>query len=56
MDFYLEDLEEQAIRAIKATKGKWKPAEVDNVEVASLSVLPITFDFQTNPTLPALIR
>jgi TonB family protein len=53
---YLEDLEEQAIKAIKATSGEWEPAEVENVEVASLSVLPITFDFEKNPTLPALIR
>lgn len=53
---YLKDLEEQAIKAIKATSGDWEPAEVENVEVASLSVLPITFDFEKNPTLPALIR
>ncbi|WP_375586023.1 energy transducer TonB [Cyclobacterium xiamenense] len=53
---YLKDMEEQAIKAIKATSGEWEPAEVENVEVASLSVLPITFDFEKNPTLPALIR
>jgi TonB family protein len=56
VEIYLEDLEEQAIRAIKATEGEWEPAEVENVKVASLSVLPITFDFEKNPTLPALIR
>lgn len=56
MEVYLKDMEEQAISAIKATSGEWEPAEVENVEVASLSVLPITFDFEKNPTLPALIR
>lgn len=56
MERYLKDMEEQAINAIKATSGEWEPAEVENVEVASLSVLPITFDFEKNPTLPALIR
>lgn len=56
MERYLTDMEEQAIKAIKATSGEWEPAEVENVEVASLSVLPITFDFEKNPTLPALIR
>ncbi|SEJ57131.1 TonB protein C-terminal [Cyclobacterium xiamenense] len=56
MERYLTDMEAQAIKAIKATSGEWEPAEVENVEVASLSVLPITFDFEKNPTLPALIR
>ncbi|SHN21749.1 TonB protein C-terminal [Cyclobacterium lianum] len=56
VDMYLEDLEQQAIEALKATSGDWEPAEIDNVQVASLSVLPITFDFEKNPTLPALIR
>lgn len=56
IEMYLEDLEKQAINAIKATEGKWDPAEVDNVEVASLSVLPITFDIEANPTLPSFIR
>jgi hypothetical protein len=55
VELYLEDLEEQAIEALKATEGQWDPAEVDNVEVASLSVLPITFDIKANPTLPAMI-
>ncbi|SMD45329.1 TonB protein C-terminal [Aquiflexum balticum DSM 16537] len=56
MDFYVEDLEEQAIKAIKATEGKWKPAEINNVEVASLSVLPITFNLKTNPSFPTMIK
>ncbi len=56
VEMYMKDLEQQAIKALKATSGEWEPAEIDNVEVASLSVLPITFDFEKNPTLPALIR
>lgn len=56
IDIYLEDLEEQAVSAIKATSGDWKPAKVEGVEVSSLQVVPVTFDFKTNPTLPVLIR
>lgn len=56
VEMYLEDLEQQAISALKATSGDWEPAAIDNVQVASLSVLPITFDFEKNPTLPSLIR
>ncbi len=56
VDIYLEDLQNQAVSAIKATSGNWSPAKVEGVEVSSLNVIPITFDFEKNPTLPALIR
>lgn len=56
MEVYLNELEEQAIEAVKATSGNWEPAEVDNVDVSSLAVVPVTFDFEKNPALPALIR
>ena len=56
VDMYLADLQEQAISAIKATSGNWTPAKVEGVEVSSLEIVPVTFDFKKNPTLPALIR
>lgn len=56
MDMYLKDLQEQAISAVKATSGEWDPATVEGVEVASLAVVPVTFDFEKHPSLPVLIR
>ncbi len=56
MESYLEDLENQAVTAVKETSGNWEPAKVAGVDVASLAVVPITFDFQKDPFLPALIR
>lgn len=56
MESYLNDLEEQAVEAVKATSGQWEPGEVNNVDVSSLAVVPVTFDFEKNPSLPALIR
>ncbi len=53
---YLEDLERQAVEAIKATSGNWEPGKVDGVDVSSLAVVPVTFDFEKHPSLPALIR
>ncbi len=53
---YLKELERQAVSAVKSTSGEWEPAEVEGVDVASLAVVPVTFDFEKNPTLPALIR
>ncbi len=53
---YLNQMEEQAIEAVKATSGEWEPGKIDGVEVASLVVMPVTFDFEKNPTLPAIIR
>ncbi len=56
MENYLKDLEKQAVSAVKATSGDWEPGEVNDVDVASLAVVPVTFDFEKNPSLPALIR
>ncbi|WP_425638078.1 energy transducer TonB [Algoriphagus yeomjeoni] len=56
VDMYLDDLQEQAVAAVKATSGNWTPAKVEGVEVSSLEIVPVTFDFKKNPTLPALIR
>ncbi|QIA09066.1 energy transducer TonB [Draconibacterium halophilum] len=56
MDMYLKDLERQAVSAVKATSGKWEPAKVEGVDVASLAVVPVTFDFEKDPSLPTLIR
>ena len=56
VDVYLEELRQQAVEAIKATSGKWEPGKIDGEEVSSLAVVPVTFDFRKNPSLPALIR
>ena len=56
MESYLNDLKEQAVEAVKATSGNWEPGEVDNVGVASMAVVPVTFNFKKDPSLPALIR
>lgn len=56
VDRYLDQLEKQAVEAVKATSGEWDPGKVDGVEVASMVVMPVTFDFEKNPTLPAIIR
>ncbi len=56
MESYLEDLQNQAVSAVKATSGNWEPAKVEGVAVSSLVVVPVTFDFEKNPMLPALIR
>lgn len=49
VEAFLEDLEEQAIEAVHETSGEWEPAEVEGVEVASLAVIPITFDLEDHP-------
>ncbi len=49
VEAYLEDLEEQAVEAVHNTSGEWEPAEVEGVEVASLAVIPITFDLENHP-------
>ena len=55
MEKYLKDLEQQAVTAIKATSGNWEPGKVEGVEVASMIVIPVNFDFRKNPSLPTLI-
>ena len=49
VDRYLDDLREQAVAAVKETSGNWEPAEVEGVEVASLAVIPVTFELETYP-------
>ena len=56
MESYVEDLENQAVSALKTTDGEWIPGSVDGVKVPTLVVLPVTFDFEKDPALPALIR
>jgi TonB family protein len=54
MESYLGDLEEQAVSAVKATSGKWEPAKVEGVDVASLAVVPVTFELEKHPSLPMM--
>lgn len=56
MEYYVEDLEEQAIGAIKETSGQWVPGKINGVSVPSLAIVPVTFDFKKDPFIPALIR
>ncbi len=56
METYVEDLEQQAVSAIKATSGDWECGKVEGVDVASLVVVPITFDFRKDPSMRAFIR
>ncbi len=56
MDMYVEKLEKEAAEAIEKTSGKWEPSEVEGEEVASLVIVPITFDIKKNPFLPAMIQ
>lgn len=53
---YLKDLEQQAVKAVKATSGDWKPGKVNGVEVSSMAVVPVNFDFRKNPSIPTLIQ
>ncbi len=53
---YLNDLREQAVEAVKATSGNWEPGKVEDVDVASMAVVPVTFDFEKDPAIRALIR
>ena len=56
MDMYVEKLEDEAAEAVKETSGNWEPGEVEGEEVASLVIVPITFDVEKAPFLPAMIR
>ncbi len=55
-DSFVKDLRKEAIAAVKKTSGEWEPAKVDGVDVASLAVVPIRFDFRKDPTIPVLIQ
>ena len=54
--YYVKELEKQAIDAVMTTSGEWTPAQVDGVNVASLAMVPVTFEFKADPDLPDLIR
>jgi TonB family protein len=55
MERYQKDLEKQAVKAIETTSGDWIPGKVEGVNVASLVVVPVTFDFEKNPSIRTLI-
>jgi len=46
---YTKELEQDAVKAVKATSGHWIPAKEDGVSVASLAVVPITFKEELSP-------
>jgi hypothetical protein len=48
---YTKELEQNAIKAVEATSGQWKPAQEDGVNVASLAVVPIKFKEELDPSL-----
>lgn len=56
VDVYVDDLERQAVSAIKATSGNWEPGKINGVSVPSLVVVPVTFDLKKNPFIRAIIR
>lgn len=51
MKTYKNELEQQAINAVKATSGKWIPGQKDGLNVASLAVVPIKFEEKLDPSL-----
>ncbi|MCG6187108.1 energy transducer TonB [Maribellus maritimus] len=55
IDMHVDKLEQAAAEAIKATSGDWEPSEVENEEVASLLIIPVTFDVKKSPFLPTMI-
>lgn len=54
-EFYVKELRRIAIDAVKTTSGNWEPAEVEGVDVSSLMVVPVTFDFRKHPFIPVLL-
>jgi TonB family protein len=53
---YVKDLEQAAEQAVMATSGEWKPAEVNDVPVASWAVIPVVFKVELTPGMPAWVR
>ena len=53
---YVKELENQAVKAVKATSGDWVPGKVEGVKVASLAVVPIKFEYELSPGLAAWVR
>jgi TonB family protein len=49
-------LEEAAIDAVEETEIDWTPAVANGSLVESYVVVPITFDFRKDPSIPVLIR
>ncbi len=49
-------LEEAALKAVEDSKEKWTPAVSNGRLVESYVMVPVTFDFQKNPSIPVLIR
>lgn len=52
----VEMLKEAAIKAVKKTDVDWEPAVSDGNIVDSYVVVPVTFNFEKDPSLRALIR
>ncbi|WP_082326264.1 energy transducer TonB [Sunxiuqinia dokdonensis] len=52
----VKKLEEAAVAAVEEVDAEWEPAIVDGTIVDSWAVIPVTFDFQKNPSLPVLIQ
>ena len=52
----VQELKQEAINDIKKTSGHWLPAKVDGKPVSSWALVPITFKFESDPTMPVLIR
>jgi len=52
----LEAMKESAKKAVEATSGDWEPATVAGQKVSEYVVIPVSFDFEVNPSLKAPIR
>ncbi len=55
-DNRVEKLEEKALAAVEEVDADWEPAKVDGDYVDSWVVVPVTFEFKKDPSLPVLIR
>lgn len=55
-EYYIDDIKKEVKDAILATSGDWKPAEVDDISVASWVVVPVKFTIETAPGLPAMVQ
>ncbi len=53
---YVNEMKKEAVKAVKASSGNWKPGMVNGVAVSAWVVIPVDFNFKKNPTIPALIR
>lgn len=55
-DYAVNKLKKAAIAAVEETDANWIPAMVDGEIVDSWVVVPVTFDFKKDPSIPYLIR